>query len=104
MTPEQRPAELVQRRGELQRRLIQQAGGGLVQFAICTVIWLAAGAQGPFWPAWVALVVVIPLLRNGRRLYGPAPELERVEEELARRERRGEHRREHHEHRRSSRL
>ena len=30
---------------------------------------------------------MIPLLRNGWRLYGPAPELDRVEEELARRER-----------------
>jgi hypothetical protein len=48
ITPEQRRAELVQRRGELQRRLIQQAGGGLVPFAICTVIWLAAGAHGRF--------------------------------------------------------
>ncbi len=33
------------------------------------------------------IVVVLPLIRNGWRLYGPAPEFDRVEAELARRER-----------------
>jgi hypothetical protein len=80
-------AELAQRRGDLQRRLVQQSGGALVAFVICTVIWLAAGASGMFWPVWVALAALIPLARNGWRLYGPAPELDRVEQELARRER-----------------
>lgn len=56
-------------------------------FVTCTIIWLASGAHGPFWPVWLALVSVIPLLRNGWRLYGPAPELDRVAQELARRER-----------------
>ncbi|MGI8428886.1 MAG: DUF1707 SHOCT-like domain-containing protein [Solirubrobacteraceae bacterium] len=87
ITPAQHRAELVERRGQLQRWLLQQAGGGLAMLVICTVIWLAAGAHGQFWPAWIALVSVIPLLRNGWRLYGPAPELDRVEQELARRER-----------------
>jgi Domain of unknown function (DUF1707) len=86
-TPEQRRAELVQRRAQLQRRLIQETGGGVGLFALCTVIWLTSGGHGQFWPIWVALVVVIPLLRNGWRLYGPAPELERVEQDLAARER-----------------
>jgi hypothetical protein len=40
-----------------------------------------------FWPIWVALIGVVPLLRNGWRLYGPAPQLDRVERELERRER-----------------
>jgi hypothetical protein len=80
--------ELARRRGELQRRLLQQSGGALFPFAICTVIWLASGAAGMFWPIWVGLFALIPLLRNGWRLYGPSPELERVEGELARRERR----------------
>jgi Domain of unknown function (DUF1707) len=79
-------AELARRRGELQRRLLQQSGGALLPFAICTVIWLAGGASGMFWPIWVALFALIPLVRNGWRLYGPSPELERVERELARRE------------------
>jgi hypothetical protein len=81
-------AELVQRRHELQRRLLQQTGGTLGVFVVCTVIWLASGAHGQFWPIWIALVAVIALLRNGWRLYGPAPELDRVEQDLARREHR----------------
>jgi hypothetical protein len=81
----QQKAELVQRRRALQRRLLQETGGGLSLFVICTVIWLASGGHhghGQFWPIWVLLVVLIPLLRNGWRLYGPAPELDRVEREL----------------------
>src|SRR5581483_2593870 len=62
-------AELVQRRGELQRRLLQQTGGSLGAFLVCTAIWAATGASGFFWPIFVALGVVIPLLRNGWRLY-----------------------------------
>jgi hypothetical protein len=91
-TPQQQRAELAQRRSELQRRLIQQTGGGVGLFVICTIIWLAAGAHGQFWPIWVALVAVLPLLRNGWRLYGPAPELDRVEQELRTRERREQRR------------
>jgi Domain of unknown function (DUF1707) len=86
-SPQQRKAELVQRRRELQRRLIQQTGGGIGLIALCTAIWVASGAHGQFWPIWVVLVVLIPLLRNGWRLYGPAPELDRVEAEIARIER-----------------
>ena len=81
-TPAQRKAELAARRGELQRRLVQEAGGGAGAFVICSGIWLASGATGFFWPIIIALAVVIPLLRNGWRLYGPAPELDRVEREL----------------------
>ena len=87
-TRSEQRAELAARRADLQRRLLQQAGGALVPFAICTVIWLASGASGAFWPIWVVLVAVIPLLRNGWRLYGPAPELDRVERELEERSRR----------------
>ena len=81
-TPAQHKAELAQRRRHLQRRLLQEAGGGASAFLICTVIWLSSGAEGQFWPIWVALVVLIPLLRNGWRLYGPAPELDRVARDL----------------------
>jgi len=86
-TAAQQRAELQARRSELRRRLIQQSGGSLVPFAICTVIWVASGAQGQFRPIWVALVAVIPLLRGGWRLYGPAPELDRIERELDHRRR-----------------
>ncbi len=92
--PASRSTELTElrvRRSQLQRRLLQQSGGGLALFAVCTVIWLASNAhRGMFWPVWVLIVVLIPLLRNGWRLYGPAPELDRVEAELERRERHAE--------------
>jgi len=61
-------AELAERRAHLQRRLLQQSGGALGLFVLCTVIWLASGAQGQFWPAWVAVVAAMPLLRNGWRM------------------------------------
>jgi hypothetical protein len=82
--PTQARAELAERRSRLQRQVLQQTGGGLGVFVLCTAIWAASGAQGSFWPIWVALVALIPLLRNGWRLYGPAPELDRVEADLAR--------------------
>jgi len=43
----------------------------------------------------VLLVVLIPLLRNSWRLYGPAPELDRVERELEQKARQDERRRAH---------
>ncbi|MBV8221391.1 MAG: DUF1707 domain-containing protein [Solirubrobacterales bacterium] len=89
-TPAQQKAELAGRRRHLQRRLLQDAGGGAALFLLCTVIWLSSGASGQFWPIWVALVALIPLLRNGWRLYGPAPELDRVERELEARRQRDE--------------
>jgi Domain of unknown function (DUF1707) len=85
----QRKAELAERRRHLQRRLLQESGGGAALFILCTVIWLTSGAQGQFWPVWVLVVVLIPLIRNGWRLYGPAPDFERVEQDLARRRQRG---------------
>jgi hypothetical protein len=91
-TRAQQKAELAVRRRHLQRRMLQEAGGGISAFVICTVIWVASGASGQFWPIWVALVALIPLLRNGWRLYGPAPELDRVERELESRRERDERR------------
>ena len=89
-SPQQVKAELATRRNQLQRRLLQETGGGVALFLVCTAIWAASGThRGMFWPIWVGIVVLIPLLRNGWRLYGPAPELDRVERELERRSRRG---------------
>ena len=82
-TRTQQRAEISERRSGLQRQLLQQTGAALAPFVICTVIWAASGASGSFWPIWVALVALIPLLRNGWRLYGPAPELDAVEDELS---------------------
>lgn len=93
---QQRKAELVARRNQLQRRVIQEAGGGAALFVLCTGIWAASGASGQFWPIWVLLVVLIPLVRNSWRLYGPAPELDRVERELERKARHDDQRRARH--------
>jgi hypothetical protein len=82
-------AELARRRATLQRELVQQTGGALVPFFVCVVIWVATGADGAFWPIWVVLAALFPLLHNGWRLYGPAPELDRVEADLARRREEG---------------
>ena len=76
--------------GGCSRRPAEELG----TIAICTAIWVASGASGFFWPIFVVLAVLIPLLRNGWRLYGPAPELERVERELEARQRKDQLRRE----------
>jgi hypothetical protein len=81
-TRAQQKAEIAQRRRDLQRRLLQDAGGGSGAFLICTAIWVASGASGFFWPLFVALATLIPLLKNGWRLYGPAPEFDEIEREL----------------------
>jgi hypothetical protein len=71
-----------QRRRELTRRMIQESGGSLGAFAVCTVIWAVSGAQGQFWPVWVLLIFVLSVVRNGWALYGPAPDLDAVEAQL----------------------
>jgi uncharacterized membrane protein YccC len=91
-SPAAHRSELLERRSELGRELVQQTGAALAPFLVCTLVWLFSGANGGFWPAWVALVALVPLVRNGWRLYGPAPELDRVAEELAERRRRERHR------------
>jgi Domain of unknown function (DUF1707) len=83
-----RRAELEVRKAELRRHLFQRAGGSLSPFAICTLVWVATGAEGEFWPVWVLIFPLVFLLRNAWRLYGPAPELDRVQRELERRSRR----------------
>ena len=42
--PTQARAELAERRSRLQRQLIQQTGGGLGVFVLCTAIWAASRA------------------------------------------------------------
>ncbi len=78
-----------ERRRQLTRRMIQESGGSLGAFGVCTVIWAASGAHGQFWPVWVLLIFVLSVVRNGWALYGPAPDLDAVEAQLdARREKR----------------
>jgi hypothetical protein len=96
-----RRAALAERRAELRRHLMQQAGGALTPFVICTVVWAASGASAPFWPAFLLIFPVLFLARNGWHLYGPAPDLDRVQTELGRGPgcRPGGRRRSHHSHR-----
>jgi hypothetical protein len=39
------------RREVVQRELVQETGGGLAPFLVCTVIWAVTGVSGYFWPA-----------------------------------------------------
>jgi hypothetical protein len=82
-------AALGARRAKLRRRLFEEGGGALTISAGCVAIWAASGASGTFWPVWVILVMLLPLVRTAWRLLGPAPDLEAVEVHLdARREHR----------------
>jgi hypothetical protein len=94
-------AELAERRAELRAQVLQQSGASLVPFTICTGIWAFSGADGFFWPGFLLLFALMALARNLWRLYGPAPEFDRVEQDLARRQRgdRERHRGRHRHHR-----
>jgi hypothetical protein len=88
-----------QKRSELTKRSLQETGGSAALFVVCTVIWLASGASGQFWPVWVLLIVVLSLVRSGWALYGPGADLDAVEADLdARRERRRDHAQRHDDH------
>ncbi len=79
---------LALRRSKLRRRVAQEGGGAFGVSAICVAIWLAAGASGPFWPIWVIVPTMIPVVRNMWRLFGPDPDVESVERRLNRSEQR----------------
>lgn len=74
--------ELTKRKSRLRRRLLQEAGGSLSVSAVCVGVWLASGADGGFWPGWVIAFTLLPLLRDGWRLLGPASDLDAVEARL----------------------
>jgi hypothetical protein len=92
-TPRQTALSHAQRRSQLTRRMLQEAGGSLGLFIVCTIIWAASGASGSFWPVWVLIVVVMTFARSGWALFGPAPDLDAVEARLdAQRRERERHR------------
>ncbi len=100
LTPRQTALSHAQRRSHLTRRMLQEAGGSLGAFIVCTIIWAASGAHGQFWPVWVLIVVVLAFARSGWALFGPAPDLDAVEQDLdARRRARAEYRRRRYEER-----
>src|SRR6201995_3582893 len=49
---------------QLTRRMLQESGGSLGAFVVCTAIWAASGAEGSFWPIWVLLIFVVSVVRN----------------------------------------
>ena len=69
-----RQASLQERRTHLRRRLVQEAGGSLTASACAWRSGSPAGAHGPFWPIWVIVFTLLPLVRNGWALLGPAPD------------------------------
>ncbi len=83
VTPEQLALAVRERRSHLVRRTIQETGGSLGLFAVCTAIWIGSGATGFFWPLFVVIGVIGLLLRNGWDLYGPAADLDAAEARLA---------------------
>jgi hypothetical protein len=92
---------LVKRKGQLRRRLAQEAGGAIGISALSVAVWLLTGGHhsGGFWPAWVIAIALLPVIRDSWRLFGPASDLDIVEARLqARHERnlsrgrRGRHR------------
>lgn len=71
-----------QRRSELARRAMHNAGGSIAPFLVCTLIWAVTGASSFFWPAFLLIGPIGLIARVGWALYGPAPDLESVEREL----------------------
>jgi uncharacterized protein DUF1707 len=95
MSPAVLERSLSKRRAQLRRRLVQEGGASLSASAVCVAIWIAAGAGGSFWPAWVILFTLLPLLRDGWQWFGPVPD-ERTVQRLEARNGRRAHRRHHH--------
>ncbi len=83
MSPESVRRAQDERRSRLRRRLLQEAGGSAGASLACVAIWLASGASGSFWPIWVIIFTLLPLVRDGWRLFGPAPDEEAVEARMA---------------------
>ena len=86
---------LSERRSHLRRRLLQEAGAGAGASLVCVAIWLASGASGSFWPIWIIIFALLPLVRDGWRLFGPAPDEDAVEASIAARRERGRARADH---------
>jgi len=90
---------LTKRKGQLRRRLLQEAGGSVGVSLLAVGVWLASGPAGSFWPGWVIGITLLPVVRDAWRLLGPGSDLDVVEARLqARHERhlargrRGRHR------------
>lgn len=72
LSPAELRAQRVEHRRKARRRAIEEISGSFGAFGVCTLIWLAAGAHGQFWPVWVAIAPALAVLRNGPQLLGIA--------------------------------
>jgi Domain of unknown function (DUF1707) len=79
LSPASVEAALARRRARLRRHLWQEGGAAVGVSALCVAIWAASGATASFWPIWVIIATMLPLVRDAWRLLGPAPDLEAVE-------------------------
>jgi Domain of unknown function (DUF1707) len=75
---------LVKRKGQLRRRLLQEAGGAVGVSLLSVGVWFLSGGHhhGEFWPAWVIGITMLPVIRDSWRLFGPASDLDVVEARL----------------------
>jgi hypothetical protein len=73
---------LTARKAHLRRRLLQEAGVACTASAVCIAVWFASGAGESFWPIWVIIFTVLPLVRDGWLLLGPGSDLDVVEARL----------------------
>lgn len=92
VSPSQARALTVERRREIRRRAMQNAGGRIAPFLVCTLIWAATGAGSFFWPAFLLVGPIALVARVGWALYGPSPDLDAAERELKIHRRRHRHR------------
>ncbi len=77
--------ELAIQRLKLKQDFKGIAAFGILAAIVAVVIW-AIGEGGYFWPAWVMLLVAIPIVVQGWKAYGPANRISEddVQREIAR--------------------
>ncbi len=84
---EQRLA-LTERRRVLRGRALQEVGGGIGTGVLTIAVWAVTG-RGYFWPIWVFIAMLIPLVKGGWDLYSPWGDLDRLEGEFDKKARSG---------------
>jgi hypothetical protein len=86
MSPASVKRTVQERRSRVRRRLLQEAGASAGVSLVCVAVWLASGASGSFWPIWVIIFALLPIVRDGWELLGPAPDHEQLEARIASRQ------------------
>ena len=83
-SPEQ-ARELAIQRLKLKQDFKGIAAAGVLAAIVAVVIW-AVGEGGYFWPAWVMVLGIIPIVVQGWKAYGPANRISEadVQREMAR--------------------